>query len=64
MFPRQRDSKVINLPFIAARSAITDDPNVYHLTIRGKEVFQLQLTSLQKNPQKMRYIWTSVNNSP
>lgn len=52
MFPRQRDSKVINLPFIAARLAITDDPNVYNITERGKEVFQLKLARLQKKPAK------------
>lgn len=52
MFPRQRDSKVINLPFIAARFAITDDPNIYNITERGKEVFQLQLACLQKKPAK------------
>lgn len=52
MFPRQRDSKVINLPFIAARFAITDDPNIYNITERGKEVFQLQLAGLQKKPAK------------
>jgi len=48
MFPRERDSKVINLPFIEAGFAIADDSHVYNFTKRRKEVLEFQLTRLQK----------------
>ena len=41
MFPRQRDSKVINLPSIEAGFAITDYSHVYDFPKLGKEVLQL-----------------------
>ena len=66
MFPRQRDSKVINLPSVEAGFAITDYSHVYDFAKTGKKVLQFQLTRLRKKKtqKKPRYIWSSTNNSP
>lgn len=46
------------ITFIAARFSITDDPNVYNITERGKEVFQLKLARIASQaPDK-----DSINN--